>query len=191
MNLFAKTLSALIESNHGTIREFSRKCGVTFTNISRIVSGDRRCSPAMLRLMCGKISTEPLEKYELLLAHLYDEAESSGLDVSRLSLRHLNGVNLNELDLSPEMNGQLGIIARAAARIPEVAESVESLSGMIARHEALEADRAAYTKTVSPSRGANSDKDQRISQAQRIAQARAERKGRMEAIGRQSAKSSP
>jgi transcriptional regulator with XRE-family HTH domain len=139
-SLFGQTLGALIASKHGSGREFARICGVDSATISRLMAGDTRCSLENLRVFCEKISPDPLEQYELLLAHLHDEAAASGLDVSRLLLRHIEGVNLSELDLTPEMNGQLGVIARAAGEIPEVAESVEALSGLICRFRAMEAD---------------------------------------------------
>ncbi len=188
-NLFGKTLSALIASKHGSSREFSQVCGVDFSTISRLVSGDRRCSHEMLKALCSHISHESLERYELLLAHLYDEAVASGLDVSRLSLRHLNGVNLNELDLSPEMNGQLGIIARAATKIPEVAESIESLSGMICRYEALNADSAIRAAGAEEQRRANSKK-LRGSSKRKIDQSIVARGKRVEEVRPQHAKSS-
>jgi len=187
MNQFAKTLSALIASKHGSIREFARVCGVTFTNVSRIISGERRCSPEMLRVLCEHISSEPLERYDLLFSHMMDEAEGSGLDVTRILLRHIDGVNLSELELSPEMNGQLGIIARAAARIPEVAESVESLSGLIARIEAHEADDAARASGALRSRSGAKSSEEQVREIDRTV---AHREKKVQPARRRGAKSS-
>jgi|GEM_PF-6444793 len=148
--LFGQTLGALIAQHHGSGREFARLCDVDSATISRLIAGETRCSLENLRVFCEKISPQALQRYELLLAHLHDEAEASGLDVSRLLLRHVEGVNLSELELSPEMNGQLGVIARAAGDIPEVAESVEALSGLICRYRAMQADQTRYPLTEVP-----------------------------------------
>lgn len=160
-SLFGQTLGALIASKHGSGREFARVCGVDSATISRLIAGDTRCSLENLRVFCEKISTEPMQRYELLIAHLHDEAEASGLDVARLLIRHIDGVNLSELDLTPEMNGQLGVIARAAGEIPEVAESVEALSGLICRYRAMQADNVRFVEPV--------DKELKVAEAEAAA----------------------
>jgi hypothetical protein len=94
-----------------------------------------RCSPEVLRSICQQLSSDQKIAYELLIAHLYDEALRAGFTSHSLALRHVDGVVLSELDLSAEMNANLGIIARFAATFPELSDLVDDLAGMILRFQ--------------------------------------------------------
>lgn len=117
--------------------------GIEASTISRQVEGKFRVARETLRALCQHISKDPNQQCELLLAHLHDEAEASGLPLSRLVIRMADGINVAELNLPPELNANLGLIAQAAQDVPEAAELIEGLASWIARYRALQADHAA------------------------------------------------
>lgn len=140
---FSILLGALIDANFGSQSRFARASGIEASTISRQVEGKFRCSHETLHSLCQKVSNDPSQQYELLVAHLLDEAEASGLPLAGLVIRAADGINVSELDLAPELNANLGLIAQAAQEIPEVSEMLDGLAGWIARYRALQADHSA------------------------------------------------
>lgn len=145
VSYLGQTLKQLLESQNRSQRQFAADCGIAPGTVRQVVEG-RRCSPDNLRVFCEKISISLQERYELLIAHLRDEAIASNLDLSRLVIRYAEGVNVDELNLGPEMNAYLGVIARGAAKEGPVkgplSDLLAGVADLVLRGEAQEVDMA-------------------------------------------------
>jgi hypothetical protein len=121
--------------------------GLNISTLNMIIAGTRECSRDHLRALCTALPA-PQEQLGVVVATLQDELLASGADPTRVLIRPVDGVDLQNLHLSPALNVDLGIIARRLAtelgsgdRL--ATEHVEWLADMIARIEAHEADAAA------------------------------------------------
>jgi len=85
----------------------------------------------------------PAEVGGFMIAHLRDELLRAEEDLRRYVLRHVEGVDLSSLDLTAEMNADIGIIARAAEKDADLAALISSLADRIALVEATKADMKA------------------------------------------------
>lgn len=145
VSYLGQTLKQLLESQNRSQRQFAADCGIVPGTVRQVVQG-RRCSPDNLRLFCEKISDSLQERYELLIAHLRDEAAASNLDLSHLVIRYAEGVNVDHLNLGPEMNAYLGVIARGAGKEGPVkgplSDLLASVADLVLRGEAQAIDKA-------------------------------------------------
>lgn len=125
-------------------RWLAARSGLNLSTLNLIISGERECGRAHLKALCAAFDALD-EKMGVLIASLQDELEASGVDPSRVLIRNVDGVDLDNLHLSPAFNEYLGIISRrlaaeAASGDDLFSAQVEWLSRMIARVSAHEAD---------------------------------------------------
>lgn len=62
------------------------RCGLTISQLSKILRGDIGLSPENLRKLVTGLSSEPHHQFQILSAHLYDESERSDFDLSLLKI---------------------------------------------------------------------------------------------------------
>ena len=139
LRCLSSALSAAIERENISQRELARRCDVSPSTITQVIAG-QRCTPELMGLLFAKISSDQRIGYELLLAHLRDEAMRAQIDLSHLVLKHADGVVLSELELSAEMNVNLGIIAKHVETMPELGDLIEDLAAMLLRFRGQVAD---------------------------------------------------
>lgn len=143
-----KTLSAIIDESSISRRELAARCEISPSTLTNIMDG-QRCSPEVLQILSSKITDKTklvgdrLASFRLLFAHLHDEIIRAGGDPSQVFIRHIEGVDIQRLNLTPEFNADLGIIAKQAAEDDQLREVISDLAGYIARKEAQLADRSA------------------------------------------------
>ena len=143
-----KTLDAIIDEASISRRELAARCEISPSTLTNIMDG-QRCSPEVLQILSSKITDKTklagdrLASFRLLFAHLHDEIIRAGGDPSQVFIRHIEGVDIQRLNLTPEFNADLGIIAKQAAEDDQLREVISDLAGYIARKEAQLADRSA------------------------------------------------
>jgi hypothetical protein len=83
--------------------------------------------------------------WRIFAGHIHDEALRAGLDPSRIAIRHLEGTNLQELDLPTSLNAQIAVIARFAQTDDDLQAVLDDMATMLLKHEAqlLDAKAAA------------------------------------------------
>jgi transcriptional regulator with XRE-family HTH domain len=135
-------LGRLLDQQGISQRELARRCEISPSTITKIMES-QRCSPEVMTLLCEKLATTVAEVYGLYCAHLHDELVRCKGDPAHVVIRHVDGVDLKQLDLTPEMNAYIGIVARGAESDDNVAKVVEAISGMLTQRAALEADLQA------------------------------------------------
>lgn len=67
------------------------RCGLTISQLSKILRGDIGLSPDNLRKLVTGLSPDPAHQFQILASHLYDEAERSGFDLSHLTISYAGG----------------------------------------------------------------------------------------------------
>lgn len=88
-----------------------------------------RPDPSTLRAVLAA-SSNPIDRYDLLLSHLIDEVTGAGMDLSGLVLRRsTNG----EFTIPPSIVADLTTLAHTAALSPLVALNVANLAALAAR----------------------------------------------------------
>lgn len=135
-------------------RWLAEHTGLNHATVNLLISGTRECGRDHLRALCSAF-TDPVERMAVLLATLQDELLASGEDASRVLIRPVDGVVLENLHLSPAMNVDLGLIARRLAKEQETGDrlftpQVDWLAEMIVRLAAHEADAAERRLHVLP-----------------------------------------
>ena len=154
-----KTLSAIIDESSISRRELAARCEISPSTLTNIMDG-QRCSPEVLQILSSKITEKTklagdrLAQFRLLFAHLHDEIIRAGGDPSLVFIRHIEGVDIQRLNLTPEFNADLGIIAKHAADDPLLRDVISDLAGFIARKEAQIADLSANVVPFTPTAAA-------------------------------------
>lgn len=125
-------------------RWLALRSGLNLSTLNLIISGERECGRAHLKALCAAFDTLD-EKMGVLIASLQDELKASDVDPARVLIRNVDGVDLENLHLSPAFNEYLGVISRRLAAEAVSGDDlfstqVEWLSRMIARVSAHEAD---------------------------------------------------
>lgn len=146
--ILPKILDELLAEAGVSRREMALRCEISPSTMRNIIDG-QRCSPEVLQILSSKITEKTklagdrLAQFRLLFAHLHDEIIRAGGDPSQVFIRHIEGVDIQRLNLTPEFNADLGIIAKQAAEDDQLREVISDLAGYIARKEAQLADRSA------------------------------------------------
>ena len=125
-------------------RWLALRSGLNLSTLNLLIPGERECGRAHLKALCSAFDALD-EKMGVLIASLQDELEASGVDPMRVLIRNVDGVDLENLHLSPAFNEYLGVISRrlateAASGDDLFSAQVEWLSRMITRVTAHEAD---------------------------------------------------
>lgn len=136
---FPIDVARLLEARGFSQRELARRCGFTVCVVGDILAG-QRCSVSTLQAITTHLAETEAERYNLACCHLRDEAVRAGFDPTHLVIRHVDGADINALDLSPQMNAYIGLIAREAAHNKAAADLVEVLGDFILHLVALRAD---------------------------------------------------
>lgn len=139
----------------GSQAQLAKSLGTAAANLVKILRKDdpQRLSPDVLAAINELSFCTPAERGGMIAAHLHDELVRAGIDPRRYVIRHVEGVSLSELNLSPEMNADIGIIARAAEYDADIRDILTSLAAKIAEYEAAKADTDARIVAFEPSAG--------------------------------------
>lgn len=137
MSVLASTLRSVLKDT--SIRQFANDCSVSHSTVIMILNG-RRCSLENLRSFVKYFEKDLNAQRAVVVAHLRDEAKATGVDMSKIYISEATGRVVDEMDFSPEMNADIGIIARGAFDHAEVREMVSSLADLIMRIDAHIAD---------------------------------------------------
>lgn len=90
MTRLESAVRAVMAANKvSSLSDVAARIGIQKSNLSKILSGDVGLSPTNLRKLVTGISLDPAHQFEILSAHLYDEADRAGfaLDLLRINLR--------------------------------------------------------------------------------------------------------
>lgn len=153
--ILPKILDELLAEAGVSRREMALRCEISPSTMRNIIDG-QRCSPEVLKVIQSKLTEgtnlagDRLAHFRLLFAHLHDEVLRSGEDPSKVFIRHIEGVDIQRLNLTPEFNADLGIIAKHAADDPLLRDVISDLAGFIARKEAQIADLSANVVPFAP-----------------------------------------
>lgn len=153
MTHLGTTLATLIDELWPSQRAFAEACGINHATLHHVING-RPCSRENLRLFCQYISTNPLHKYEVLISHLRDEADASGVDSSKIVVRAIAEPSLNELRIPADLKDSLALIADEASKEKDVGELIANLARMIRSHRARVQDLEAKLIPFSSKGGA-------------------------------------
>lgn len=144
MTYLGTILSKILEEEPLTQRQLAERCGITTTTVHAVIHG-RPCSPETLKALCRYVSGNLRWRYEVLLAHLRDEAKRSGLDTGHLVIQYSDGVSLGDPALNESFGVTFNILAKQAQADPALKKLLDSLVEMGLRREAVPIDRAAKT----------------------------------------------
>ena len=153
--ILPKILDELLAEAGVSRREMALRCEISPSTMRNIIDG-QRCSPEVLKVIQSKLTEgtnlagDRLAHFRLLFAHLHDEVLRSGEDPSKVFIRHIEGVDIQQLNLTPEFNADFGIIAKQAAEDSQLREIISDLAGFITRKEAQIADLSANVVPFAP-----------------------------------------
>ncbi|EIQ00716.1 hypothetical protein OpiT1DRAFT_05271 [Opitutaceae bacterium TAV1] len=135
-------LASFLESNRLNKAQLAKALGTAAANVTKMLNDEppQRLSPSILSCIDNIPTITPAEKGRIICAHLHDELVRAGHNPQNYIIRHTDGVNLQELDLSPELDEYIGIIARAAKTDTNLGDILRGLSEMLVERAALEAD---------------------------------------------------
>lgn len=123
-------------------RELARCTELSLGTIQDLMSGSR-CTPKTMVLISAKLAETESERYNLVVAHLHDEALRFSVDPSHLVIRHVEGADLQSLDLTPEENAFIGTVAREMESDKNVSGIMAGIASVLVERAALRADLAA------------------------------------------------
>lgn len=76
MNPTRLSLAILAATNSETVRALAKRCGLSPSTVSKLISKPRRVEPDTLRALCTRAKGD--EGLKFLLAHIHDEIERAG-----------------------------------------------------------------------------------------------------------------
>ena len=155
---------ALLERREISQRELARRCEISAGVVTELVKG-QRCTPEVLTLLRAKLAETEAERYQLVCAHLRDEVVRCQADPTHVVIRHVDGADLEKLDLTPEMNAFIGTLAREAEADAGVAKLIETLGDILIERAALKAD-LEFASNVVKFPGQESTPPQRVAEDQ-------------------------
>lgn len=139
MNHLGTVLANILAEENLSQRELAERCGITPTTLHSVIRHGRPCSPDTLRQLCGAVSSNLRWRYEVLLAHLRDEADRSGMDPAALLIQYRDG---GSFGISEPLGVTFGLLAHQAAEDPALKRLLDSLVEVGLRRQAVEVDRA-------------------------------------------------
>lgn len=144
--------AALSRVKGGSQAQLAKSLNTAAANLVKILRKDdpQRLSPDVLAAIDKLTFCTPAERGGMIAAHLHDELVRAGIDTRRYVIRHVEGVSLSELNLSPEMNADIGIIARAAEHDSDIRDILTTLAEKIAEYEAVKADTESRVVAFEP-----------------------------------------
>lgn len=131
---YAPTLmESLLENNRLNKAQLAKALDTAAANVTKMLNDTppQRLSPSILSNIKQIPTITPSEIGNIICAHLHDELIRSNQDPQNYVIRHTDGVDLQKLDLSPELLVDLGIIAHAAQTDQNVKDIIRGLAEML------------------------------------------------------------
>ena len=145
-----RALSGLIEQHYDNAAKLAAALEISVGTMTNLMNrqAPQRISEKTLSKLIRLDKPTPAEIGGVILAHLHDELVRAGIEPTRYFLRHVDGVDIDQLKLATASNVELGIVARAAERDPAVAEVISNLARRILDYEAAVSDAKAEANAV-------------------------------------------
>jgi len=143
MSNFSIALAAALDLRGLSQVALATAIGRNSSNVNRICSGKLAPTRDVLRGVCQFFADDTALAYELLVAHLVDEARASGLDVRLLTIRHAGDSEFDFESRAREVDAAHGVYPFPTATPPRARK--------VARKEPRKSTASSYVKNQGPS----------------------------------------